>query len=130
MSYIGAQLQLLMYKNQKADVELKMILRQDDINGAVKDTQYVQKYYDQQLTAYLSANGGDSTDQGYLEYKNDLELQLQCDMADIQDWEEELQFEQDSDNAELAILNSNISNLQSLVQANVANSHTYGGGGQ
>lgn len=127
MGYAGIQLQLLTSMTQKAETEYKMMSRQTTLHNVQKESTDCAKYYANELARFAEENGCDSTDEAYKDYKEQLNTEKEIQMADLQNWEEELELENDKDNAKLSMLNTNIQNLTSMLQKNIATAHTYGG---
>ena len=120
MGYAGIQTMLLTYKMRKADKEFEL-------------TQITNEYIEKQ-SEYTAVNdelkqikaGLDSTDPDYSYQVEALDAQYDSELAEIANWEDELQQKQSNCETEISMLNGYIDSWSKALQTNIQKAHSYG----
>ena len=125
MAYAGIQTMLLAYKMRKSDQEFELTQISQKLTTAVRQSgDYVDQY--EKDKAALAKQFGGEDGVGYEEALDDLNEKHNMEMAEIADWEDELEQKQSNCETEISLLNGYINSWQTALQQNIAKDHTYG----
>lgn len=127
MAYAGVFSMLMNYKMQKLDSDSTLLRLQRDKSYAVEDLTTVSTYYDGAM-ADLKAqlDRGEITEAKYDVEIADLEKAFEDDKVAIAAEESDLEIQIDTEQVKNASLQTEIQNLQALLQNNITDAHTFG----
>lgn len=125
MAYAGIQTMLLSYKMQKSDKEFELMQITNKRSQATKDSSALSENYEAKKAELKEQYAEDDPDY-YNEAIDKLDDDYNLDLADIADWEDELQQKESNCNTQIKLLDGYITTWTSALQNGIKNAHTYG----
>lgn len=123
---------LLMYTKQKSLLNRQLSDVMMDMVTATRKNAELQRQYNQKVQdAYYDDYNGYSEDpDAYIELMDVLENEHMFDLQNLESWESELELKKNSLETRLNEISSYEQSWTKLLQQNVKNDFSYGGGGQ
>ena len=123
---------LLMYTKQKSLLNSQLSDVMMDMVAATRKNAELQRQYNQKVQdAYYDDYNGYSEDpDAYIELMDVLENEHMFDLQNLESWESELELKKNSLETRLNEISSYEQSWTKLLQQNIKNDFSYGGGGQ
>ena len=123
---------LLMYTKQKSLLNRQLSDVMMDMVSATRQNAELQRQYNEKIqNAYYDDYNGYSEDpDAYIELIDVLENEHMFDLQNLESWESELELKKNSLETRLNEISSYEQSWQKLLQQNIKNDFSYGGGGQ
>lgn len=119
---------LLMYTKQKSQINAKLSEVMLNMVSATRRNAEIQREYNSKLQdAYYDPDYGYGTDE-YMIIIENFENEHEYELANLNAWESELEIEKNNLETRLNELTSYESSWQKLLQTNIKNDFSYGGG--
>ena len=125
MAYAGIQTMLLAYKMRKSDKEFELTQISQKLMAATRDASDYAKAYQAGKNALIQEFGSED-EPGYEVALDDLTEQRDLELAELAEWEDNLEQQQSNCETEISMLDGYINSWQSALQQNIAKDHTYG----
>lgn len=120
MAYAGIETMLLTYKMRKADKEFDLMKITNDRELATKKTSNINNDYKKQVAEL------DQDDPGYADAKKELDDEWEKELAEVSNWEDEVDQKKSDCETEIKQLDGYINSWQTALQQNITKAHTYG----
>jgi hypothetical protein len=123
---------LLMYTKQKSLLNRQLSDVMMDMVAATRQNAELQRQYNEKVqNAYYDDYNGYSEDpDAYIELMDVLENEHMFDLQNLESWESELELKKNSLETRLNEISSYEQSWTKLLQQNIKNDFSYGGGGQ
>lgn len=123
---------LLMYTKQKSLLNSQLSdVMMDMVTATRKNAELQRQYNEKVQNAYYDDYNGYSEDpDAYIELMDVLENEHMFDLQNLESWESELELKKNSLETRLNEISSYEQSWTKLLQQNIKNDFSYGGGGQ
>ena len=123
---------LLMYTKQKSLLNRQLSDVMMDMVSATRQNAELQRQYNEKVqnAYYDDYNGYTAEPEAYIELLDLLENEHMFDLQNLESWESELELKKNSLETRLNEISSYEQSWTKLLQQNIKNDFSYGGGGQ